>query len=274
MSGSDSTKVQVSCSLQTRTWDSITSEGAIIFSTTGSTTRSSLVGAILVAALILVPVAVPPARAVTDITDPSLPHTADSVIPDPYGWWDPFNVSDDLLGWAMACWHSNDVRFGSCFPHWVQIDFGMPRTVQQLNLMIYSEYPYSDLRLRDFWFEGSNDGVTYTPLHEGLLQYANRHELQSFYFSNTTGYRYYRLYGLNNWGGSVPEQMVVEEWEMFETTIGACCLPSSVCFVGSREECEASAGTYLDDGIPCDPNPCESTPVKNTTWGEVKSLFR
>jgi hypothetical protein len=37
---------------------------------------------------------------------------------------------------------------------------------------------------------------------------------QSFVLSNTTGYRYYRLYGLNNWAAN--EQMIIEEWEMFE----------------------------------------------------------
>ena len=66
--------------------------------------------------------------------------------------------------------------------------------------MAYSETPDSNLRLKDFRFEGSNDGVTFTPLHNGLLQYANQHEWQSFSFQDTPGYRYYRIYGLNNWG--------------------------------------------------------------------------
>ena len=248
----------------------------MIFSTAGSITRSSLVGTVLVAALILVPAMVPPARAQTDITDSSLPHTADSVLFDLYGWYAPSNVSNDQLGLEYASWHSGDERTGQLFPHWVQIDFGASRTVKQLNVMAYSETPNSNLRLKDFRFEGSNDGVTYTPLHESTLQYANRHEWQSFFFQNTTGYRYYRLYGLSNWGGlnGCYEQMIIEEWEMFESPVGACCFPTGGCLVGEQTVCEGAGGTYMGDEAPCDPNPCESTPVKNTTWGEVKSLFR
>ena len=189
----------------------------MFFPTAGSTTRSSLVGATLAAALILVLAAVPPARAQTDITDSSLPHTADSVLFDWYCVYAPSNVSNDLLGLEYGSWHSGDERTGQLFPHWVQIDFGSPRTVTQLNVLAYSETWDSNLRLKDFRFEGSNDGVTYTPLHEGLLQYANRHEWQSFFFQNTTGYRYYRLYGLSNWGcfDDLCDQMIIEEWEMF-----------------------------------------------------------
>jgi len=244
--------------------------------TVSSITRSSSVGAALAAALVLVLAAAPPAGAVTDITDPSLPHTADSVIPDPYGYWDPPNVSNNLLGGPFAAWHSNDERFGGHFPHWVQIDFGASRTVKQLNVMAYSEMPYSGLRLKDFRFEGSNDGVTYTPLHEGLLQYANRHEWQSFFFRNTTAYRYYRLHGLSNWGcvEGICEQMIIEEWEMFASTAGACCFSTGGCMVGTEADCEGAGGSYMGDGIACDPDPCGATPVDYTTWGQIKSRFR
>jgi hypothetical protein len=246
------------------------------FPTTGAIVRSSLVWTVLVAALILVPAAVPPARALTDITDSTLPHTADSVLFDWYEYYAPSNVSNDQLGLGFASWHSGDERTSQLFPHWVQIDFGTPRTVKQLNVLAYSETSDSNLRLKDFRFEGSNDGVTYTPLHEGVLQYANRHEWQSFFFQNTTGYRYFRLYGLSNWGGynDLYEQMIIEEWEMFESAVGACCFPTGGCLVGQEADCERAGGSYLGDDASCDPNPCESTPVENTTWGEVRSLFR
>ena len=52
--------------------------------------------------------------------------------------------------------------------------------------------------------------------------------------------------------------------------IGACCIGQD-CTVTTQANC---GGTYLGDGIPCDPNPCAGTPVKRTTWGQVKSLFR
>jgi hypothetical protein len=73
-----------------------------------------------------------------------------------------------------------------------------------------------------------------------------------------------------------------DEWQGEGTTCspnpcrqpGACCFPSGSCLVGTQAACVASGGDYMGDGVPCDPNPCESTPVKNTTWGVVKSLFR
>jgi uncharacterized repeat protein (TIGR01451 family) len=87
--------------------------------------------------------------------------------------------------------------------------------VTQLNVLAYSESFDDYLRLKDFRFEGSNDGVNYTPLHQDVLQYANRHEWQSFFFQDFTGYRYYRLYGLDNWGCyDYCNQMIIEEWEM------------------------------------------------------------
>jgi hypothetical protein len=55
---------------------------------------------------------------------------------------------------------------------------------------------------------------------------------------------------------------------------GACCFPSGVCLLGSEADCVTAGGAYTGDGTSCDPNPCESTPVKSTTWGEAKSLFR
>ena len=62
--------------------------------------------------------------------------------------------------------------------------------------------------------------------------------------------------------------------ETTEPPVGACCFASGDCLLGTEAGCEGAGGTYMGDGVPCDPNPCESTPVKSTTWGEVRSLFR
>jgi hypothetical protein len=62
--------------------------------------------------------------------------------------------------------------------------------------------------------------------------------------------------------------------ETTEPPVGACCFASGDCLLGTEAGCEGAGGTYLGDEVPCDPHPCESTPVRNTTWGEVKSLFR
>lgn len=184
------------------------------------TTRSSFLHrhaacvAIALAAFVAV---ASPAWSQTDITDSALPHTADSVFSDRYDCYAPSNLSNNLLGLYYGSWHSGDERNGNSFPHWVQIDFGSPRTVTRLNILAFSEVDSGYVRLKEFRFEGSNDGITYTPLHQGLCVYADVHVWQSFYFQNTAGYRYYRVYGLNNWRcGDYCEQMIIEEWEMFE----------------------------------------------------------
>ena len=56
--------------------------------------------------------------------------------------------------------------------------------------------------------------------------------------------------------------------------VGACCLPEGVCLQGTEADCRTAGGNYLGDGIPCDPDPCGSTPTKATTWGRIKSGFR
>jgi hypothetical protein len=56
--------------------------------------------------------------------------------------------------------------------------------------------------------------------------------------------------------------------------IGACCFSTDVCLQGTEADCETAGGRYVGDGVSCDPDPCGSTPVENTTWSRVKVLFR
>jgi hypothetical protein len=55
---------------------------------------------------------------------------------------------------------------------------------------------------------------------------------------------------------------------------GACCFATRGCLVGTLADCAAVGGTYVGDGILCDPDPCTAVPVESTTWGQVKSDFR
>lgn len=178
-----------------------------------SSSRKPLTVALLLAAALF---AATRASALTDITSEALPHSADSYYD---GWFLPNNVSDNLPGLYDNAWHSADSRAGRTFPHWIQIDLGAPYVVQQLNLLVFSEYSSGNHRLKEFWFEGSNDGITYVPLHATVNVYNDVHTWQGFTFTHATGYRYFRLRGLNNWcaPGAEPEasQMIVEEWEMF-----------------------------------------------------------
>jgi hypothetical protein len=59
------------------------------------------------------------------------------------------------------------------------------------------------------------------------------------------------------------------------TLDGACCLPAGgACAVLDEERCEAYGGVYQGDETSCDPNPCQPTPTKATTWGRIKAGFR
>ncbi len=54
-------------------------------------------------------------------------------------------------------------------------------------------------------------------------------------------------------------------------TEGACCYPDGSCDLTLRWNCQ---GEFQGDGTPCDPNPCESTPVRSTSWGQIRAGYR
>ncbi len=58
------------------------------------------------------------------------------------------------------------------------------------------------------------------------------------------------------------------------TPTGACCRAEGGCAVLPREACEGQGGTYLGDGVPCEPDPCDPTPAHPTSWGRIKAVFR
>jgi hypothetical protein len=56
--------------------------------------------------------------------------------------------------------------------------------------------------------------------------------------------------------------------------VGACCFASGACLEGTAADCEAAGGSYMGDGSSCDSDPCGPTPVENSTWSRMKTLFR
>ncbi len=42
----------------------------------------------------------------------------------------------------------------------------------------------------------------------------------------------------------------------------------------SEDDCEAIGGTWHPDWNLCEPNPCETTPPNDATWGRIKALYR
>jgi hypothetical protein len=57
--------------------------------------------------------------------------------------------------------------------------------------------------------------------------------------------------------------------------VGACCVgqsPNIECRITSSTACADQGGTYIGDTTVCDPFPC-LVPVRETTWGKLKSLY-
>lgn len=55
---------------------------------------------------------------------------------------------------------------------------------------------------------------------------------------------------------------------------GACCFADGTCQELPGESCAGTGGMWLGPETGCDPNPCDSTPVEQTTWGRVKDRYR
>jgi hypothetical protein len=57
---------------------------------------------------------------------------------------------------------------------------------------------------------------------------------------------------------------------------GACCIgDQGECqTVGNEYACEEMGGEWQGYFVPCDPNPCEITPVERSSWGRIKAQYR
>jgi len=55
---------------------------------------------------------------------------------------------------------------------------------------------------------------------------------------------------------------------------GACCFADGACAVLDLQSCADQGGAYQGNGTTCDPNPCQATPTKPTTWGRIKAGYR
>lgn len=55
---------------------------------------------------------------------------------------------------------------------------------------------------------------------------------------------------------------------------GACCFADGHCEILYSYQCYDQGGDYQGDNSGCNPNPCEPSPVKITTWGRIKGDYR
>jgi hypothetical protein len=54
---------------------------------------------------------------------------------------------------------------------------------------------------------------------------------------------------------------------------GACCLEDGECAWMTPSQCEAVGGTFIGEGVPCDPNPCEQQPEQGCMSVEIGDHF-
>lgn len=75
---------------------------------------------------------------------------------------------------------------------------------------------------------------------------------------------------LGGMGINEPGTWVCWGWENF-----VCCVGNECVVVQDEEECIALGGVFHPDWDNCGPpNPCVSTPVTKTSWGNIKALYR
>jgi len=113
----------------------------------------------------------------------------------------------------------------SDWPHWVKIDFGSGVTKQIRRTTINPQVPGGGARVKNFQIQGSNNDSDWTTVYTG--QVANSSGVQTFSFSNTTSYRYYRLYVTSNWDAGTPNRIGIVEWELIEGIINTEVLSES-----------------------------------------------
>ena len=91
---------------------------------------------------------------------------------------------------------------------WVQYDFGSgtPQTIKRYTLVSADDMPDRDPK--NWQFQGSNDGSTWTTLDTQSNQsFANRFKVNTYNIGNTTAYRYYQLNVTANNGNTTSLQL-------------------------------------------------------------------
>jgi hypothetical protein len=75
--------------------------------------------------------------------------------------------------------------------------------------------------------------------------------------------------------GSIANQFGIDNLQFCTEAeeLNACCLPNGSCSEVSQAGCEAAGGQYYP-GQSCGEVGCGPTPVDNTSWGRVKSVYR
>lgn len=124
-------------------------------------------------------------------------YESETVLPIYYA-----NDDDESTRWTSS---------GTPFPHWWKYDLGEGVTKIVTKLRLLPNY-FGDTSLKNFKLQGSNNDSDWTDIYTG--QHAADGNWEEYTFSNSTPYRYYRLFAIDGW----VEQTYFGLWEieMFE----------------------------------------------------------
>jgi hypothetical protein len=96
-------------------------------------------------------------------------------------------------------------------PHIFGVQLEQARTVAKMRYRTYVDVNYVP---KDFTFEGSNDGETYTTLLTVVDAPNNSNSWEEYEFENSTAYTYYRIVQTAGYGGA--QELALFTLEMFE----------------------------------------------------------
>jgi len=102
---------------------------------------------------------------------------------------------------------------GTNFPQWISYKFP---TAKKISKYTITNIQYGDITRapKDWQFQGSNDGITWTTLDTQTIISFTSGEKKAFTFTNTTPYIYYRIYITANNGNT--SETDIDEIEMME----------------------------------------------------------
>lgn len=135
-----------------------------------------------------------------------------------YGTLVPANAVDGNTG---TIWYADDA-----WPSWLKYDLGAGVTKTVTRIRIYTKP--SNGCLSNFSLEGSNNDSDWTSL--GTRAATNTSGWQEFSFSNSTAYRYYRLYITSSHGPAGPD---LYEWQAFESSAPSTRVLECPIFAGA-----------------------------------------
>lgn len=132
------------------------------------------------------------------------PHVVsqDSIVAGGYEGWKAFDGTQAGNGFASA---------STAPPHWVKLDFGSGQA-KTLGSYKISVDDYLNGAPYTWTFQGSNDDSAWTTVDTQTAQTFSQNVFRTFTFSNSTAYRYYRIYVTANRSGN---QTAISEMQFF-----------------------------------------------------------